>query len=118
MAVINIRAESREISAYLTKIGIDKYDHEILLRKLRIDPEAYERYLNNARAHNQHQPSSQNWKQKMAQEDVGSQGSVWCIRTDLINWKRCAALIPEINIVDMYMKADARVRQKESKEFI
>ncbi|SDX04019.1 hypothetical protein SAMN05216333_11537 [Nitrosomonas oligotropha] len=49
MAVINVQAEQREISAYLTRIGVNQCDHETLLRKMRTDPAGYQRYLDSAR---------------------------------------------------------------------
>ncbi|QOJ19707.1 MAG: hypothetical protein HRU77_02740 [Gammaproteobacteria bacterium] len=49
MGVINLKNEEKEISKYLSSLGIAEHDHEVLLRKMRSDPTGYMNYLNNAR---------------------------------------------------------------------
>lgn len=49
MSVINFRSEELEIAEYLTSIGCPDADHHFILDRLRIEPEAHLRYLNNAR---------------------------------------------------------------------
>ncbi|MDV6345637.1 hypothetical protein [Nitrosomonas sp. Is37] len=51
-AVINVSAELREISAYLSKAGVPETDHHIILNKLTTDTDAHLRYLNQARQSN------------------------------------------------------------------
>ena len=49
MGVINLKAEQREISHWLTSIGADEADHHFILDKLKTDPDAHLRYLQTAR---------------------------------------------------------------------
>ena len=49
MSTINIAAEQREISEYLSSVGIPKNDHFLILDKLKTDPAAHLRYLETAR---------------------------------------------------------------------
>jgi hypothetical protein len=49
MAVINLKNEEKEISKYLSSLGIAEHDHPVLLKKMRTDPAGYQRYLNNSR---------------------------------------------------------------------
>ena len=49
MAVINFQAERREISEWLTSIGCHESDQHFIMDRLKTDPTAHLRYLNNAR---------------------------------------------------------------------
>ena len=49
MAVINLKAEQREISEWLTSIGCHETDQHLILDRLKVDQEAHLRYLDNAR---------------------------------------------------------------------
>ena len=49
MSVINLKSEEKEISKYLSSLGIAEHDHEVLLKKMRSDPTGYMNYLRNAR---------------------------------------------------------------------
>lgn len=49
MGVINLKAEQREISEWLTSIGCHETDQHLILDRLKVDQEAHLRYLNNAR---------------------------------------------------------------------
>lgn len=49
MAVINLKAEQREISEWLTSIGCHEADHHYILDRLKTNPGAHLRYLRTAR---------------------------------------------------------------------
>lgn len=47
--IINFSAELREIGSYLSRIGIAREDHEIVLRQCRLNPRIHLNYLGLAR---------------------------------------------------------------------
>lgn len=49
MGLINLKKERQEIAAWLTSIGCHETDQHLILDRLKTDPAAHVRYLNNAR---------------------------------------------------------------------